>query len=851
MSRRSLLNQEAYGAPGLDGSFQPHLEWYGDFLSEKDVYGPMLPNVRDTLTASSYVDENRSKGLKGLSKTLLGYDQKTYEDTTTFNMTKREWAKNPIGRVVMEWEDEIVEGNLDEGDGTTTLGTVDMIRVQYKMRELSASQVFEYGCDDTVCTAHLAMHFLEVMEIEGTVDTWDEVETYPAYLAAQAFVDGVPFSHESMRAQEKDDDEAYEKAWPVVRQYLMEIGFEGTITPQMIPEADFKLLMTQREIKDEDKILDFLPYKLAGIRKAFEIIVGEEFLHEGQTVKSRTPSKWAKVIAPHHELLADFVDKGNLDGINTLIKQHFKREPILSLDSPKQVAHLLYDRMKLQVLSLTDPTDEDRKFNQPLVKAIYSHRNWMQGKGPALNDIQLGLIRKKAKSDEDAIDYATAFDESVTPEIKVILKAFGVMKKVSTRRKLYYKNYWPIKHWKTGRIHSSLNPCAADTRRYSMSKPNFQQLPKKGEAVRFRAHFPPHKKNAVVCSIDFAGQELRLAADISGDPNMLSCYVGDNLRDIHSITASVAMRLKWGDGVVDMYLDTYGSDLKGMFTEEQQDELEYALFLRLRSGKQTPDKIRKQADDLRKDSKNVNFAAQFGGQALKLAMTLIMRVTDSQLFLDARSIRFPGVDAMATVKQQEAQACGYALTLGGARRHLAASITSPDRRLASRAARQAWNFWIQSSAAEMTKLAMARLWLSGAIYRFDCNFWAPIHDELVSSVVGHEAKLFLRIKHWCMTQPYATMTVPILGSVSLGPNFAKQLECGDYYDADAIDDAVYSVNAAKDLELDVQSTYTVVREGRELAWDRSDAVEFYIEQTAKGNTVQNTLKTMKSMSEAS
>ncbi len=829
--------------------YQPVLEWYGPFLKGRDVWGPLLPNVRDTLVASSYVDENRSKGLKGLSKEVLDYEQVTYQEVTTATLTKKEWAKNPVGNVLQEWEVEITDGDPDKGD-ETVIGHVDMVKVQYKMNQLSASHVFDYGCDDTICTAHLAMHFVEMMELEGTIDVYDDVETFPAYLAAQAFVDGTPFSLESMRGQEKDDDEAYDKAWPIVRDYLIKIGFDGTVTPRMIPDAEFKALMAEREIKDEDKILDFIPYKLSGIRKAFEIIVEQEFLHEGRPVNVRTPSKWAKIITPHHGLLAEFVEKGDLNGINTLIDQHFKGEPQLNIGSPKQIANLLYDRMGLQVLLINDPTDEDRKFNQPLVQSIYAHRNWMQGKGPALSDAALKLIRKKAKSDEDAIDYAIAFDESVTPEIKSVLKAFGVMKKVDTRRKLFYANYWPIRHWKTGKIHSSLNPCAATTRRYSMSKPNFQQLPKKGEAVRFRSHFVPHKKNALIASIDFAGQELRLAADISGDTNMLSCFVGANLKDIHSITASVAMRLKWGDAVVDMYLDTYGADLKSMFTPEQRDELEYALFLRLRSGKQTPDKVRKQADDLRKDSKNVNFAAQFGGQALKLATTLIMRVSDAQLFLDARSDRFPGVDRCASMKASLAAEVGYAETLGGARRHLAKYITSADRRESSRAARQAFNFWIQGSAAEMTKLAMTRLWLSGAIYRYDVKFIAPIHDELVASVVGTDSEPFLRILHWCMVQPYASMRVPILGSISLGGNFADQLECGDYYDADAINDAVYSVTSAKELDLKSKDVFTIVREARELHWQRSDAVELFIAESANDKSVQQVLMLMKEMANA-
>jgi len=32
-----------------------------------------------------------------------------------------------------------------------------------------------------------------------------------------------------------------------------------------------------------------------------------------------------------------------------------------------------------------------------------------------------------------------------------------------------------------------------------------------------------------------------------------------------------------------------------------------------------------------------------------------------------------------------------------------------------------------------------------------------------------------------MVAPYSTMTVPVLGSISIGPDFGEQHECGDWY----------------------------------------------------------------------
>lgn len=769
--------------------------WGADWSDDPEWHG-LLPNVRDTKIASSYADENRNAKLKSLSKEVLGYDQQSYETTTTATMKKADWDGR--GRVISEWTDKVEVGTGEyeqiqqydesgepvfvDGEPIMTIGREitklidgdEMVKVRYKMNELTAMHVAGYGCDDTICTIALANHFQTIMEIEGTIETFHEVETYPAYLTALGFVQGVDFSHEEMREMEKADDEAYDKAWATLRDYLMEIGFEGTrcpvfdeITGPTIKEAH--LLLTDAEFKTQ----------------------------------VRTPSKIAKLLeqaaddaeaageddyATRVRLLAVAVAANDLGQMNALVQQHFTGEPKLDLASPKQMKALLYDHMGIPVQIINDVTPTEREKQPDLAEAVKKFKRMRAGKDVGkFTDDELALLRKKAKTDDTSIEYALAFDqEYIDDKARAALLAIGAIKKVMTRRSLFYKNYWGIKHWKDGKIHSSMNQCAAVTRRYSSSGPNLQQLPKKGEGVRFRGCFKPHEKDAVICSIDFTGQELRLAAERSQDPNMLACYIGDNLKDIHSITAAGAMRLKWGSDEVDALIKEHGGDLSmGLTTEE----FEYRLFLKLRGfGKALP--IGKKADDLRKDSKNVNFAAQFGGRAAKLSETLIMRLEDAQLFLDARAKMFPKVDEAAERAAEKAKELGYATTLMGARRHLREALLSEEYGAADRAARQAWNMEIQGSAGEMTKLAMARMWKRGIFFRYRARFFAPIHDEIVSSVHRDDAIDFIREKHECMVAPYSTMTVPILASISLGPDFAQQIECGDWYIADNINQAI-------------------------------------------------------------
>ena len=81
----------------------------------------------------------------------------------------------------------------------------------------------------------------------------------------------------------------------------------------------------------------------------------------------------------------------------------------------------------------------------------------------------------------------------------------------------------------------------------------------------------------------------------------------------------------------------------------------------------------------------------------------------------------------------EARKLGYSTTKLGARRHLP-DLNSSNKWEAAKAERQAVNFKIQGSGAEMTKLAMGRIWEANIRNQYDVRFFAPIHDEMVFSI---------------------------------------------------------------------------------------------------------------------
>lgn len=762
--------------------------WGKDWKGDPDWHG-FLPNVMDTAIGASYVNENVSAGLKSWSKDLLGYDQTSYEQVTTREMTKEDWvAAGAPGKLLKAWRVPVSTGQFKDSvqsiDPDTEEVTLvqgeeifdyetgpEMVRVQLKMKHLTATEVLDYGADDTICTAALANHFNTVMELENTRHVYEMVEQYPLYLQAKGFVNGVEFSLERMREFERDDEIKYDKAWAVLRQFLIDIGYDGTVTPVY------------------DSITP------AAIKEACLIVTGQEF-----KTLVRTPSKLAKLLEQQaddgewgeHEddirLIASIVAAGNVQALNDLVASRFSGEPVLDLASPKQVTALLYDRIGIPIKIINAVTDTEKEKVPGLQDAVSKFKRIRAGGEGVMTSEDWALVRRKAKADDTAIDTALAFDgDSLTPEAAAALKAIKDMKTVMTRRSLFYGTYWNIKHWKDGRIHAGIRQCGTVTRRFSGSLPNTTQLPKKGEGVRFRNNFMPHRKRAVVCSADFSGQELRLSAERSQDPNLLACYVGDNLKDVHSITAAGAMRLKWGHDKVGELFRQWGADL-----DPNSEEGEYTLFTRLRElGKS--DDWGKIADDLRKSAKNVNFASIYGAMAAKLAETLIMPLEDAEVFLNARNERFPGLNDAAARAEEFCQRTGYALTLMGARRHLAEKIGSDDNWTAARAARQAWNFEIQGSAAEMTKLAMCRIWQSPEFHQMDIEFWFPVHDELVWSVGEEDAVASMKLMHDCMVAPYSTMQVPIWSSLSLGPSYGEQIECGDWFIEDRVKAALDKV----------------------------------------------------------
>jgi len=160
-------------------------------------------------------------------------------------------------------------------------------------------------------------------------------------------------------------------------------------------------------------------------------------------------------------------------------------------DSPKQLADVLFNKLKLKVIKKTKT-------------------------GPS--------------TDVEVLDKLS--DHHPVP--KLILEYRSLVKLKNT----YLDNLTDYLNPQTGRIHGSFNQIGAETGRLSMSDPNLQNIPiRTDEGRRIRLAFVPGDaaKN-VLLTADYSQIELRFLAHFTQEPALLRSFTEDE--DVHRIVAS-------------------------------------------------------------------------------------------------------------------------------------------------------------------------------------------------------------------------------------------------------------------------------------------------------------------------
>ncbi len=276
---------------------------------------------------------------------------------------------------------------------------------------------------------------------------------------------------------------------------------------------------------------------------------------------------------------------------------------------------------------------------------------------------------------------------------------------------------------RTGHIHTSFNQAVTATGRLSSSDPNLQNIPVRGEdGKEIRRCFVP-EEGCLFFSADYSQIELRVMAHLSGDENMIEAF-----REGHDIHAATAAKI---------YRKTI-------------DEVTH---------------------DERTKAKRANFGIIYGITVFGLAERLDISRDEAKALIDGYFETFPRVRDYMEQAKQTAREKGYAETLFHRRRYLP-DITSRNATVRNFAERNAINAPIQGSAADIIKIAMARIHRRFAEEGLRSKMILQVHDELNFSVLPEEKE---RVEQIVLTEMQGAypLSVPLVADSGWGANWLE------------------------------------------------------------------------------
>ena len=276
---------------------------------------------------------------------------------------------------------------------------------------------------------------------------------------------------------------------------------------------------------------------------------------------------------------------------------------------------------------------------------------------------------------------------------------------------------------RTGRIHTSFNQAVTATGRLSSSNPNLQNIPvRDDDGKEIRKAFIPDD-GCEFFSADYSQIELRIMAHLSQDPNMIEAFVDGH--DIHAATAAKIYKI----GI---------------------DEV-------------TP--------DMRRKAKTANFGIIYGISAFGLAERMGVSRQEARELIDGYFATYPQVKAYMDKSIETAREQGYVETISHRKRFLP-DINSRNATVRGYAERNAINAPIQGSAADIIKIAMARIYQRFQQSRLKTKMILQVHDELNFSVPLEEKETVQQIVIEEMENAYH-MRVPLKADCGWGKNWLE------------------------------------------------------------------------------
>ena len=273
-----------------------------------------------------------------------------------------------------------------------------------------------------------------------------------------------------------------------------------------------------------------------------------------------------------------------------------------------------------------------------------------------------------------------------------------------------------------GRVHTTYNQTITATGRLSSSNPNLQNIPTRSELGHTVKTAFSAGEGKVFVAVDYSQIELRLLAHLSADEHLVAAF--NEGEDFHAETAARVF---------------------GVPVEEVTREL-------------------------RSRAKAVNFGIVYGQQAYGLSQSLDIPMAEAREMIEAYFRAYPGVRTYLDRTVAEVKQKGYAETMFGRRRPIPElKMRNPAQR--SFGERTAMNHPMQGSAADIIKIAMARVARRLRDEGFAARMILQVHDELDFECPEAEVDRLIAMVRTEM-EGVVQLRVPLIAEASTGITWA-------------------------------------------------------------------------------
>ncbi len=428
---------------------------------------------------------------------------------------------------------------------------------------------------------------------------------------------------------------------------------------------------------------------------------------------ARTAALTLALVAPLRECMARENAANVFDGIEM---------PLVPVLAKMERAGMLVDPDRLHSLSeglATQITEVERSIRDLAGDETFNIGSPMQ-LSHVLFDV-MGLPTKGLKKTKRGYYSTNAKVLSDLARDHEIVRLILDWREKSKIKSTYLDTLGPLRRG-DGRVHTTYNQTITATGRLSSSDPNLQNIPTRSELGRTVKTAFSAGEGSVFLAVDYSQIELRLLAHLSGDEHLVRAF--NEGEDFHAETAA----------------RVFGVPVSEV----------------------TP--------DLRSRAKAVNFGIVYGQQAYGLSQSLHISMAEARDMIDRYYEAYPGVRTFLDNVVARAKQTGYAETMYGRRRHIP-ELKAKNPQLRGFGERTAMNHPMQGTAADIIKIAMARVSRRLEEEGFAAHMILQVHDELDFECPIDEVERLTAMVRDVM-EHVVDLRVPLIAEASTGITWA-------------------------------------------------------------------------------